>query len=106
MSWFRPSPSGLRVHDLGVSFHVMLGLDPFGNFAEVDGLKYEMAAFEYKELGRNHSSLRLPFDGPGQPGEVTLKWGYIIRSKLFRWMEAVEVGGDFKKEVWIFHISR
>lgn len=87
-------------------FHCTIGLDPLGDFTAVEGLSYEMDRYDYKELGRNHSPVSLPFDGPGRPGEITLRWGMIIRSKLFSWMDKVRVGGDYRKNVYIFQLSQ
>lgn len=104
---YLPTTAGAIVaQHASMMFHVMVGLDPLGDFSSVDGLNYEVNAFEYKEMGRNHSAVSLPFDGPGKVGEVTLKWGIIMRSKLFRWMESVKVGDDFLKTVYIFQLSR
>lgn len=87
-------------------FHATIGLDPLGNFSSIDTLAYEVPVFEYNEMGRNHAPVRLPFREPGQPGEVTLRWGMIVRSKLFEWIHDVEVGRDFQKHVYIFQLSR
>lgn len=87
-------------------FHCTIGLDPLGDFSSVQGLSYEVDAFAYEELGRNHSPVLLPFDGPGKPGEVTLEWGMVVRSKLFDWIQSVKVGGDFRKNVYITQLSQ
>jgi len=96
---------GMSGH-ISYMFHCMVGLDPLGDFSAIEGLQYEVEPYEYKELGRNHSPVMLPFDGPGKPGELTLRWGMIIRSKLFNWMNKVQVGGDFRKNVYIFQLSQ
>jgi phage tail-like protein len=102
-------PDEELLHVAGVTsyrFHATIGLDPLGNFQEIDGLGYEVPAFEYKELGRNHGPWKLPFgEGPASPGELTLKWGMIVRSKLYDWIHDVKLGKDFLKDVWIFQLS-
>lgn len=87
-------------------FHATIGLDPLGNFSSIETLSYEVPVYEYNELGRNHSPVRLPFREPGQPGELTLRWGMIVRSKLFEWIHDVELGRDFRRHVYIFQLSR
>ncbi|MCB9693792.1 MAG: phage tail protein [Alphaproteobacteria bacterium] len=87
-------------------FHCTIGLDPLGDFSAVQGLSYGVEAYSYNELGRNHSPVVLPFEGPGQPGEITLEWGMVVRSKLFDWMQSVKVGGDFRKNVYIIQLSQ
>lgn len=87
-------------------FHVTIGLDPLGDFSSVQNLSYGVESVPYTELGRNHSPVMLPFDGPGRPGELTLEWGMVVRSKLFNWMRSVQVGGDFRKNIYIFQLSQ
>lgn len=87
-------------------FFVLVGLDPLGCFNRVSGISYEMPAFEFKELGRNHSAVMLPFDGPGQPGELVLKSGMVARQMLYDWMNDVTVGGDFYKNVLVVHLTQ
>lgn len=44
--------------------------------------------------------------GPATYGEVTLKSGLMDRNVLFEWMEEVELGQDFRREVQIFQLNR
>jgi phage tail-like protein len=103
---FSPDAELLHIfNQLSYRFHATIGLDPLGDFQEIDGLNYEVPIFEYKELGRNHGAVRLPFEGPATTGELTLKWGLIVRSKMYEWMHDVKLGKDFLKDVWIFQLS-
>lgn len=87
-------------------FHVIVGLDPLGNFSAVENLSYDNDAFEYAELGRNHAPVRLPWNPVGKPGDITLRWGMVIRSKMYSWMNDVEVGKDYRKNLYIIQLSR
>jgi len=87
-------------------FHVIVGLDPLGNFSAVENLAYDNDAFEYAELGRNHAPIRLPWNPTGKPGDITLRWGMVIRSKMYSWMDDVEVGKDYRKSLYIIQLSR
>ncbi len=87
-------------------FHCTIGLDPLGNFSAVEGLTYEITPFEYNELGRNHSPWQLPLSEPGKPGQLTLRWGMIVRSKLYEWIHEVDLGTDFRRHVYIFQLSK
>jgi phage tail-like protein len=104
---FRPDSEIAHIaNHISWLFHATIGLDPLGNFSSIDTLSYEVPVFEYNELGRNHAPVRLPLREPAQPGEVTLRWGMIVRSKLYDWIHDVEVGKDFQRHVYIFQLSR
>ncbi len=87
-------------------FHVIVGLDPLGNFSAVENVAYENEPFEYAELGRNHAPIRLPWNPVGKPGDITLRWGMVVRSKMYSWMNDVKVGRDYRKSLYIIQLSR
>lgn len=88
------------------SFHVVVGLDPIGTFTGVENISYEWAPFSYPELGRNYAPVTLPFEEPGKPGEITLKWGLIIRNLFYDWTNSVNTRGKYTRMVHIIHLSR
>ena len=72
--------------DVSYNFVVMLGLQAFGDFAEVSGVEYTIEPFEYAEMGRNHSARYFAFDKPGKRGELTLKSGSVVKTTLYEWI--------------------
>lgn len=87
-------------------FHVIIGLDPLGNFSAVENIAYDNDPFEYAELGRNHAPHRLPWAPTGKPGDITLRWGMVVRTKMYDWMNDVKVGKDFRRSIYIIQLSR
>lgn len=87
-------------------FHVIIGLDPLGNFSAVENIAYDNDPFEYAELGRNHAPHRLPWAPTGKPGDISLRWGMVVRTKMYDWMNDVKVGKDYRRSIYIIQLSR
>jgi phage tail-like protein len=87
-------------------FRVVIGADPFGSFTEVSNITYEVPPYELVEGGRNYSPHIKPYSGPGKRGELTLKWGSVKRDKLQSWIESVEMGASFRRNIFLFHMNR
>jgi len=85
-------------------FKVLIGGEAIGDFQAVENFERKIQPHEYKEGGRNHAPHQLY--NPPSYGEVTLKWGLVERDPLWAWMEEVQIGADFRKEVQIFQLSR
>lgn len=94
----------VNLSDIAFLFHVTIGGEAVGDFQGVENLNQQYEAYEYKEGGRNHAPHKLV--GPATYGELTLKSGLMDRDALFEWMEEVELGQDFRKEVQIFQLNR
>ncbi len=94
----------VALSDIAFLFHVTIGGEAVGDFQGVENISRQYEAYEYKEGGRNHAPHMLP--GPSTYGEITLKSGLMDRGALFAWMEEVELGEDFRKEVQIFQLNR
>lgn len=104
---YTPDPELAIVADqVAFLFHVLVGVDPIGDFQAVENLSYSVTPFTWQEGGRNHSPHMLPFDGPGKAGELTLRWGMLIRTTLYDWMRAVQVGRGFRRDVLILQLDR
>lgn len=104
---YQPDPEHAIVGaQVAFLFHVLVGADPVGDFQAVENVSYEVAPFRYPEGGRNHSARLFPFEGPAGAGEVTLRWGMLIRSALYDWMRAVRVGRSFRRTVTILQLNR
>lgn len=104
---YRPDPEhAIVAAQVAFLFHVLVGPDPIGDFQAVENVSYEVTPFRYPEGGRNHSARLFPFDGPGAAGEVTLRWGMLVRSALYDWMRAVRVGHGFRRTVTILQLNR
>ncbi|MDG1483423.1 MAG: phage tail protein [Myxococcota bacterium] len=87
-------------------FRVVIGADPFGAFTEVSNIAYEVPPYEINEGGRNFGPHLMPFNGPAKRGELTLKWGSVKRDKLQAWIESVQIGYLFRRNVFLFHMNR
>ncbi len=104
---YRPDPElAIVANQVAFLFHVLIGADPIGDFQAVDNISYGMQPFSYAEGGRNHSPRMFPFDGPAKAGELTLRWGMLIRTQLYDWMRAVKVGQGFRRDVTILQLDR
>lgn len=103
-SW--PSDQIAQIMSMAVNytFHVTVGIDALGAFTAVENLTESAEVLKLREGGRNHSEHAL--FGARKRGSVTLKWGIGFRSALHNWMESVDVGRHFRREVWIFHLTR
>lgn len=91
------------------NFVVSVGTRALGDFRSVEGIRYDMPTQKVYEGGRNHSPHILPFskEAPaGSWGKVTLKWGSPVWSMLYDWMNAVQVGHFFRRDVFILQLHR
>jgi phage tail-like protein len=86
------------------TFHVMVGIDAIGSFTAVENLTQTAEVLRLREGGRNNAEHAL--FGSRKRGTVTLKWGMGYRAAMYNWMESVDVGRHFRREVWIFHLTR
>ena len=96
----------LMADQVAFLFHVMVGVDAIGDFQAVENISTELDVVRFAEGGRMHSPHLLAFDGPKRHGEITLRWGMLARAKLYDWMEAVELGGAFRRNVVIVQLTR
>lgn len=88
----------------GYNFHVLLGINPIGEFAAVSGIEVTHTPMEYQEGGKNDGP-HLLFDKTGY-GKVTLKSGLIWDVQFSMWMNSLIAGTKFKKSVTIIHLDR
>lgn len=95
-----------QIPEVNYNFVVFMGLDIFGTFQGVEGIGLSVDPYEYNEGGRNWAPRRLPFDKPLRPTDVTLKWGTPMWGTLYEWMNDVEVGKAFRREVIIAQLGR
>ena len=93
-----------RLIDIPFLFRITVDGEEVGEFQAIDNLERTVEPYEYKEGGRNFSPHYLV--GQQSHGELTLRQGQMERETLFRWMEEVEVGTHFRKEVAVFHLTR
>jgi len=81
----------------GFRFSLELGAIQVAGFSECSGLQLEAKVYEYKEGGRNSSSLKFP--DTGTVGNITLKRGITTGANsnaLFKWQLDV-MSGTFDK---------
>ena len=85
-----------RTSDPYASFNFLLVIDNVqaGGFAECSGLQMEVKTFDYKEGGRNNTTLKFPEHT--SYGNVTLKRGVTISNELINW-QLDEAAGRFKR---------
>ena len=88
----------------GYNFHVLLGINPIGEFAGVSGIEVTHTPFEYQEGGKNDGPHQL-MDKHGY-GKVTLKSGLIWDIQFSMWMNSFTPGTKFKKSVTVIHLDR
>ena len=81
-----------RDFDPYASFRFVLEIDNIqvAGFSECTGLQMEVKAFEYKEGGRNNTTLKFPEHA--SYGNVTLKRGVTISNALISWQFDVSEG--------------
>ena len=102
---FKPDgDAAVKLMDIAFLFHVTIGDEVVGDFQAVENLTRKYETFTYREGGRNHAPHVLP--GPASYGELVLKWGLMDREALWEWMEAVEIGEGFRRDVQIFQLNR
>ena len=94
--------------DPEVPFHFLVTVDNFffGDFKSVSDVALEVPVDEYNEGGRNDTPLYMPFKGPKKNGQVKLEWGSPVWTVLYDWMSSVEVGGSYRKEVFVYQLGR
>ena len=93
-----------REVDVNYLFLVMVDFAPIGEFSGVEGISRAVDTEELQEGGRTYGPhVRLKH---GKAGGVTLKWGMMDRSYMWDWMETVQVGMDFRREVTIVLFNR
>lgn len=85
-------------------FKVSMGGQDFGEFQALEGFGKSIEPYSYQEGGRNTSPHMLL--GAAKQTEITLKWGQIWREELFNWMEQVQVGKGFRRNIIVFHLDR
>lgn len=103
LGWF---PAGRKFPEVSFNFIVLAGLDFLGEFKTVSGANYTHNPLELHEGGRNHSPHLLPYDKPSSRGELTLTWGAVSATSLYTWAESVEMGKEFRREVYVVQLSR
>lgn len=74
----------------GFNFLLEIGNVQAGGFSECSGLQMEVKTFEYKEGGRNNSTLKFPEHA--SYGNVTLKRGVTVSNELISWQLDVAAG--------------
>jgi phage tail-like protein len=92
--------------DVNYNFVVLIGAMPFGDFQSVENIHYKVDPLEYAEGGRNFSPVLLPFEKPNKRGQLVLKWGTVAWSTLYDWVNEVEIGGAFRREVFVVQLGR
>lgn len=93
-----------RSADVAFNFSVLVDDGQIGDFMAVEGLTRSVEPYDYQEGGKNDGPRRL--HGQAKWGDVVLKSGYMNLSYMYDWATAVEVGGDFRREVVIMQQSR
>lgn len=88
------------------NFFVLAGIDFLGDFQSVTDISYGHTPFEIKEGGRNHSPHLRPFGDVSKRGEMKLKWGSVSWDTLYEWVNAVQIGLEFRREVYIVQLTR
>lgn len=104
MSYKPDGDAAVNLVDVTYLFKVLIGGDAVGDFQSVENFERKIKPYEYREGGRNHAPHQL-YDPPSY-GELTLKWGLMERDPLWNWMQQVQIGTDFRKEVQIFQLRR
>lgn len=103
LNWFPPLR---KMPEISYNFIVLAGIDFLGEFKSVEGITYEHSVFEYAEGGRNHASHLLPYDKPSSRGELKLSWGAVTATSLQTWVESIEMGKEFRREVYVLQLAR
>ncbi|HEV2860976.1 MAG TPA: phage tail protein [Pyrinomonadaceae bacterium] len=86
-----------RPADPYASFNYLLVIDNVqaGGFSECTGLQVEVKTFDYKEGGRNHTTLKFPEHASF--GNVTLKRGVTNSNELLNW-QLDAAAGRFRRQ--------
>ncbi len=106
MSFLQFIPALRKFPEVNFNFVVMAGLDMFGEFQSVTEISYEHEPYEIKEGGRNFSSRLRPFAGPSKRGRVKLAWGNLAWDSMSNWMESVDIGMEFRRQVFVLQLGR
>lgn len=93
-----------RDADITFNFSVLIDGVPWGDFYSVETFNRAIEVHSYKELGKNDAPHELI--GQGSFGHCVLKWGLMNRSSLWDWMQLVQPGGKFRKDVLIMQMTR
>lgn|GEM_PF-5818086 len=101
--WFPPQR---RFPEVNFNFVVLAGLDFLGEFQSVSGIGFDVPAKTVNEGGRHHSPHYLPFDGPGRRSSLQLRWGAVSTTSLYKWIEAVRIGWNFDRTVYVIQLAR
>jgi phage tail-like protein len=101
--WFPPQR---RFPEVNFNFVVMAGLDFLGEFQSVSGIGFDVPVKTVNEGGRHHSPHYLPFDGPGKRSNLQLRWGAVSSTSLYKWIEAVRIGWNFHRTVYVIQLAR
>ncbi|HYY59243.1 MAG TPA: phage tail protein [Pyrinomonadaceae bacterium] len=82
-----------RSYDPYAGFNFMLEIEGIqvAGFSECTGLQMEIKTFDYKEGGRNNSTLK--FQEHASYGNVTLKRGVTLSNELIDWQLGAAEGG-------------
>lgn len=85
-----------RSSDPFTSYRYLLAIDNVqaGGFSECTGLQVEVKTFDYKEGGRNNTTLKFPEHA--NHGNVTLKRGVTASNELLNW-QLDAISGRFKR---------
>ncbi len=94
------------VPEVSYNFLVLMGLLPFGDFKSVEEVSYSIEPYTYNEGGRNSGAVLRSFKEPGKRGRMKLKWGTVLWSSLYDWMDDVKVGHSFRREMFIVQLNR
>jgi phage tail-like protein len=105
-SWgaFARSGDSTREADVGYMFMAMVDFAPVGEFMGITGFNRQVNFEEYAEGGRTYGP-RYLFKGGGA-GSITLKWGLLDRSFMWDWIESVQVGWQFRRELTVLQFTR
>lgn len=103
---YRPDPLlALMAEQVSFFFHVTFGIDAIGDFQSVHAVNMQNPSISVPEGGRNWSPHVL-FAPPRQRNEIVLRWGMVVRTKLYDWTNAVQLGYGYRRDVYILHLTR
>ena len=105
-SWgaFARSGDSTREADVAYMFMAMVNFAPVGEFMSIGAFNREIDVEEIREGGRTGGPRVLVKGTKG--GSITLKWGMLDRSYWWDWMEAVQIGWDFRREMTVLQFNR
>lgn len=105
-SWgsFARSGDSTREADVGYMFMAMVDFAPVGEFMSVSAFTREIDFEEVPEGGRSYGPHVIYKGGKG--GSITLKWGLLDRSFWWDWIEGVQMGWEFRREMTVLQFNR